>query len=169
MNDFDSSLIKDTGFSKGPIIGELMSNRISFNAIPKVKGVYLIVSEENSDKKFLRAGTGGFFKGKDPNVTLSELEHNWVEETSIFYIGKAGSNTGTATLNSRIKQLIKFGCGQNIGHWGGRLLWQLAFANELYIYYKTCSETEDPREIEKNLISQFTKHYRKRPYANLSD
>lgn len=70
--------------------------------------------------EFLSHGTGGFFKGKDPNVSITELETNWVENTCVVYIGKAGT-----TLQKRLNQYLKFGNGQNIGHWGGRYIWQI--------------------------------------------
>lgn len=38
----------------------------------------------------------------------------------MVYIGKAGT-----TLRKRLNQYLKFGNRQNIGHWGGRYIWQI--------------------------------------------
>ena len=60
-------------------------------AIPRTAGVYMVVYTEGNMPEFLSHGTGGFFKGKDPNVSITELETNWVENTCVVYIGKAGT------------------------------------------------------------------------------
>lgn len=58
--------------------------------VSKQMGVYIILRGNNEPPAFLEKGTGGFFKGKDPNVTKAELESNWISNTPIMYIGKAG-------------------------------------------------------------------------------
>lgn len=58
--------------------------------------------------------TGGFFKGKNPNVSIQELNSNWIDGEHIVYIGKA------TELCRRLRQYMSFGQGKNIGHWGGR-------------------------------------------------
>ncbi|MBW8001377.1 MAG: hypothetical protein FVQ80_05080 [Planctomycetes bacterium] len=133
--------------------------------VPKVKGIYFVL---NTIEKchFLTESVGGHFKKKNPTVALSELKSNWVEDTIVIYIGQAGGGKSNATLYSRLKQYMKFGQGQPVGHWGGRLIWQLRNHKDLLICWKTTPE-EDPRLIEKNLIHDFTKLYSKRPYANL--
>ena len=50
----------------------------------------MVVYTGENIPEFLSRGTGGFFKGKDPNVSITELETNWVENTCVVYIGKAG-------------------------------------------------------------------------------
>jgi hypothetical protein len=98
----------------------------------------------------------GFFKEKDPNVSIETLKQNWVNHTKVVYIGKAGGVDSSATLKSRIKQLIKFGQGKNVGHYGGRLIWQLKNSDELILCWKQLPY-DDPREIQKLLISHFNK------------
>ena len=66
--------------------------------------------------------TGEFFKGKNPNVVLDELKKNWIDDTLVVYIGKAGGGNSKATLKSRLRQYFGFGQGKSIGHWGGRLI-----------------------------------------------
>ena len=109
----------------------------------------------------MAVGTGGYFKGKNPNVTLSELNANWVENTKVVYIGKATS------LKPRLKQYFSFGQGKNVGHYGGRFIWQLRYSKELIVCWKSLST--DPREYEADLIKQFVELFGKRPFANLKD
>ncbi|MGV0941060.1 hypothetical protein [Empedobacter sp. ULE_I140] len=135
--------------------------------IPKTKGVYIIYSE-NINPKFEEVGTGGFFKQKNPNVSLDELNQNWVNQSNILYIGKAGSLTGSATLYSRLKQYFDFGNGKSVGHWGGRLIWQINNPYQLKVCWLP-TPNNDPREIEKKLIKQFITQFGQRPFANLTN
>ena len=82
--------IKKIGFMGFKSVKDLWIDRSS---IPKIKGVYLVVNPSNSKPEFMNPGVGGFFKGKDPNVSLAELENNYVENSQVIYIGKAGSPT----------------------------------------------------------------------------
>lgn len=43
------------------------------NNVPAVPGVYSVLRDCVSDPEFLEAGTGGHFKNKDPNVSISRL------------------------------------------------------------------------------------------------
>ena len=62
-----------------------------------------------------------------------------------------------------------FGQGKPVGHWGGRLIWQLEDAKDLIVCWKVL-EKEEPREEEKKMIQAFKKqHEGKRPFANLQD
>ena len=140
---------------------------------------YLILQDSKSMPNFINQGTGGFFKEKNPNVPIQDLEKNWIKDEPVLYIGKAGGKTqkkdGTvsnskATLQSRIEQYMRFGQGEPIGHWGGRLIWQLADAKDLIVCWKVLGKDEEPREVEKNMIQEFKKgHGGKRPFANLQD
>ncbi len=129
--------------------------------ISESKGVYLILNIDNKAGEFLAVGSGGHFKGKNPNVSQKELNENWVENTKVLYIGKATS------LKSRLRQYFGFGQGKNIGHYGGRLIWQLKYSKDLVVCWKSL-ET-NPREFEAELIRQFVKNYGCRPFANLKD
>ncbi|MBA4055428.1 MAG: hypothetical protein C0490_12000, partial [Marivirga sp.] len=67
------------------------------------------------------------------------------------YIGKAGGANSSATL-----------------HYGGRYVWQLEKPRELVVCWKP-TPNEDPRTLEKQLISEFVTQFAKRPFANLTD
>ena len=103
--------LKAAGFEGFIPVAQLQTDS---TAIPRTAGVYMVVYTEGNMPEFLSRGTGGFFKGKDPNVSITELGTNWVKNTCVVYIGKAGT-----TLRKRLNQYLKFGNGQNIGHWGG--------------------------------------------------
>lgn len=156
--------LKELGFEGFLSISSLASN---YNPIPKLKGVYCIICLEDNCN-FLEVGCGGHFKGKDPNVLTSLLKTNWVEKAQIIYIGKAGGRETKSNLQSRLKQYIKFGQGRPVGHWGGRLIWQMENSGNLIVTWKTLI-TEEPREYEIKLIASFVDKYGKRPFANLKD
>jgi hypothetical protein len=156
FNDIDE--LKKNGFIGFRKMSELF---LDSSMLPDINGVYIVLNSENRPADFLTIGTGGFFKGKDPNVSLVELKSNWVENTKVVYIGKATS------LKSRLRQYFNFGQGKNVGHYGGRLIWQLKYSNELLVCWKPL--TSDPREYEADLIRQFVFKFRKRPFANLKD
>lgn len=163
MNFNDIDEIKRAGFVGFKKMSDLFSDCTS---IPKVRGVYLVLNPNPAYKAFLEVGTGGFFKGRNPNVSVEVLNSNWVENSLVLYIGKAGSETSQATLYSRLKQYINFGQGRNVGHWGGRYIWQLENSADLIVCWKPLPK-DDPREVEGQLIRQFTSTFYKRPFANL--
>ncbi len=162
FNDIED--LKKNGFKGFKTVKELWTDKSS---IPKVKGIYLVINPTYEKVEFINPGVGGFFKGKDPNVSIAELKNNYVDNSQIVYIGKAGSPTGKATLNSRLGQYLSFGKTKNAGHWGGRLIWQLQNHRELVFCWKP-TPCDDPREIEKNLLNDYMIQFGVRPFANLT-
>jgi hypothetical protein len=120
--------LKENGFTGFKSAAELLSNTL---LLPKIKGVYVVIHPNPENVSFLEKRTGGYFKGKDPNVSIAELSINWVKDSMIVYIGQCGSNGSANTLNKRIKQYLEFGIGKNVGHYGGRYIWQLNDNQEL--------------------------------------
>lgn len=111
---------------------------------------------------------------EEPNRPVSELENNWVGDTCVVYIGKAGGvdasgKKSKSTLRKRINAYLDFGTGKSVGHWGGRLIWQIKDAKDLLFCWKAIPEQEgNPVEIEKEFIADFKRQYGgKRPFANL--
>lgn len=156
--------IEKEGFNGFISLSELFK---SDSIIPKGKGVYMILFDITKQQEFMEDGSGGFFKGKNPNVSISILEENWVEKTCVLYIGKAGSESGSASLHSRLRQYFRFGQGKNVGHWGGRFIWQLKDYGNLIVCWKP-TPLNEPAMIESDLINSFKLQYGKRPYANLT-
>lgn len=135
--------------------------RDSMFLIPQGAGVYVVLRASKAEPQFLEKGTGGFFHGKNPNVSIAELTENFVYGVKTLYIGKASTS-----LRKRIGQLLRFGAGSVVGHWGGRFLWQLADSDKLLIAWKLTSGC-NPRTIEAQMIEEFVKLHGKRPFANL--
>lgn len=148
------------GFKGFNPVGFLM---MTCRDIPKSQGVYVVLRKNTGNPEFLEIGTGGFFKSKDPNVSISELEANWVADTPVMYIGKAGEGR----LRKRIHEYMRFGKEENVGHWGGRYIWQLVNANDLIVCW--CETEEDSRDVEVEMIKKFKEEFGKRPFANLKD
>jgi hypothetical protein len=156
--------LQDEGF-KGFVAIQSMMQNTCMN-VPFIQGVYFVLNT-TYEKTFLAESTGGWFKKKDPSVKQSDLERNWVDNTIVLNMGKAGGRDSNATLNSRLKQYMRFGQGKPVGHWGGRLIWQLSNSSELLICWKELPDDE-PREIEREYIQDFFRVFGKRPFANLT-
>lgn len=158
MNFNNIEEIKKAGFIGFKKMSELF---LESSMLPDTNGVYIVLNVDNKPGEFLTVGSGGHFKGRDPNISLAELKTNWVDNTKVVYIGKATS------LKSRLRQYFRFGQGKNIGHYGGRLIWQIKYSKDLVVCWK--SITTDPREYEADLIQQFVSIYGCRPFANLAN
>lgn len=165
MNFEDITNIKEAGFTGFIRMQELF---LDSKNLPRKMGVYLILNLNGSSPEFLTIGTGGHFKEKNPNVSISVLKSNWVNDTIVVYIGKAGKVGGSVTLRSRLRQYFRFGQGSNVGHWGGRFIWQLKNSSDLLVCWKELS-TEDPRTVEAILIKEFYSIYNQKPFANLTN
>jgi len=159
--------LEDDDFQGFVTVYELTTNP---SKAPSEQGIYLILRKTNDSPEFMEVGTGGFFKGKDPNVSITELQNNWVENSPVLYIGKAGGKGKSATLQSRLKQYMQFGQGKNIGHQGGCYIWQLKDSQELIVCWKSLGGDKEPRSVEHEMIEKFKqKHNGMRPFANLQD
>ena len=150
--------LKKDGFKGFKRVKEL---RISIEDIPYKKGVYVVIRYNRDKPEFEEKGTGGHFKGKDPNKPIEDLIKKWVEGSFIIYIGQT-----ERTLNERIEELLKFGNGQRVAHWGGRLIWQLKDREDLIIAWKELPEG-DPAKKEHEMLKSFKERYKKLPFANL--
>lgn len=131
------------------------------HGIPGGKGIYLVLYVRRQRPVFLEKGPGGFFKGRDPNVSTSELRTKWIDDTVIVYIGQTGDS-----LKGRISKLIQFGQGMPVAHHGGRHIWQIQDYMDLIVCWKSCPEGIDAREIEHELLGRFRARHGKLPFAN---
>ena len=67
------------------------------SSVPRGPGVYVVLRDRVDNPTFLHASPAGWFKAKDPSVEASTLEHAWIQEARVIYIGKAaGGATGPA-------------------------------------------------------------------------
>lgn len=79
--------MKKDGFEGFQTIEELWKSK---KGIPKSKGVYFVLYLSQNHPVYNETGSGGFFKGKNPNVPVDILEKKWVNETLVIYIGRGG-------------------------------------------------------------------------------
>ncbi|MFC4595084.1 hypothetical protein [Sphingobium tyrosinilyticum] len=164
MNMTSLADIRNAGFEGFVPIGSLLDR---IKDVPQKSGVYLVIAPDDFVTEYLEAGSGGWFKGRDPNVALTVLTNAWIQGARVINIGKAGGPTSSSTLRKRLRQYMCFGQGQAIGHWGGRYIWQLRAASTLLIAWKITES--DPRQVERELIAAFQKQYGARPFANLQN
>lgn len=104
ITDFnDINHLKEIGFSGFKTKAELFQDS---SMIPTHKGVYLILNSDKGNPTYLEKGTGGFFKKKDPNVSIEELRMNWVElcgAMKYFDCNKAIIATNGGILNDALE------------------------------------------------------------------
>ena len=172
MNFNDIEEIKKAGFTGFKKMSELFTDN---SCLPPIKGIYLVLHFDKLTPEFLIQGSGPklYKKKTNPNVSIEELKSNWVENTIVVNIGKAGGKNqkgieGKSTLRKRLRAYFSFGMGKDVRHYGGRLIWQLKNHKDLIVCWKS-TPNEEPREIEADLIQRFISKFKKRPFANLND
>lgn len=139
-------------------ISELRESRLQH--VPDRPGVYAVLRESTSRPEFLARSPAGHFKGKDPTVSRTEVEARWNERSRILYLGAT-----IRTLKTRLCELLDFGSGQAVGHWGGRIMWQVAGSEELLVGWNTA--TRDPHGIKAELLLEHEQEAQRMPFANL--
>lgn len=161
------------GFQGFHTIESLRASLPALALVPSEPGVYAVLKSDDPasptraiEPTFLEVSPGGHFKRKDPTVPVAQLRDGWCADATVLYFGQTGARTSAATLRSRLKQLLQFGSGQPVGHWGGRLLWQVPSIEQALIAWLP-SSTQDPEELKGRLIAEFAELHGKRPLANL--
>jgi hypothetical protein len=161
---FDIDGLRSAGFTGFHTVADLRTNP---DRIPSTPGVYIVLFT-GTTPQFVVSGTGGRFKGKDPNVSVDTLRNEWVNNTPVIYIGKAGGANSSSNLRKRIKQYLQFGEGKPVGHYGGRFIWQISNSDQLVFCWMSILDRE-PRDVEMELINSFNLKFGKFPFANLSN
>lgn len=106
---FLRSELDAAGFAGFVSVGSL---RDGCQQVPESPGVYLVLRDADKPATFLERSVGGAFKGRDPSLETLRLKNEWVDQAAVLYIGSAGN------LRRRVDQLVRFGRGEPIGHWG---------------------------------------------------
>ena len=152
--EFTRSSLEQAGF-----VGWIPFAAIRTSVCPAVGGVYVITYGGSEPVAFAERSSGGWFKGRDPTVPRDALLANWVEGAEVVYIGKADQ------LKRRLTQFADFGAGRPVGHWGGRLIWQLPDVDTMRVAWKE-TPGRVPIEVESELIAAFRQAPGKPPFAN---
>lgn len=159
MKKIETKIVIEDGFNGFITIRELRNRRIE--DIPKCAGVYVVLREIDTPPMFLDNNPGGRFKRKNPTVTKEELQSNWIDCAHVIYIGKGDQ------LQRRIQQYLDFGAGNPIGHWGGRLIWQIENSNDFIIAWKPIEADQEAKALESKLLDEFVEAYGRLPFANM--
>jgi len=156
--------LRELGFVGFLALEELKRN---LTAMPTGSGVYAVLYSRSDKPAFLTVSTGGHHKGKDPSVSVAELDSRWVDGPTVVYYGKASASSPSRGLRTRFGEFLKFGAGKPVGHWGGRLTWQLPDTGDLIVCWKETPDS-DPRAMEREMIADFANRFGKRPFANIA-
>jgi len=158
---FDRSALEAAGYTGWRTWADLRADGLAH--VPRQPGCYVVLRPSASEVQFLAVSTAGRFKAQDPAVSVERLVSEWTPGASVVYIGKANE------LRYRLKTYARFGAGEPVAHWGGRLIWQLADAGELLIAWRVVAEKTDARNLERLLLERFARtHDGRRPLANLT-
>ncbi len=163
------SFLKKEGFIGFRPINDLLK---TCDEIALDRGVYMVLYKGTEPPTFVLPGSGGHFKGRDPNVSLLELQKKWVPGSNIIYIGQTESS-----LRRRITQYMRFGQGNDVGHYGGRYIWQIEGPKDLVVCWKPMANgTEvkggcpvNPKDAERWYMARFKERHGRLPYANLRE
>ena len=164
----DESGLAVRGFAGFVTFDELLTGGLA--DVPDGDGVYVVVRTLTGPPSFLGASLGGRHKGKDPTIPMDTLEAKWVDDAVVLYVGRAPRNAkGERGLRTRVGEYAKFGAGRNIGHWGGRYIWQLEEQGTLLVAWRECSEGHTAAGDEAELVSEFRRQHGGRlPFANIA-
>jgi addiction module HigA family antidote len=150
--------LKEQGFDQFLTVSDVASGAV--DKLPRRPGTFVVLRESCEPPAFLECSPAGHFKGKDPTVPREVLERKWVDGSHLLYIGQ----TTDQDLRTRLHDFVEFGRGRRVGHWGGRLTWQVDGADKFCIGWR---EDENPRDAERELLTEFRDIYGKLPFANL--
>lgn len=73
------------------------------SAIPSAEGVYIVVRRDEKGPEFLAVGTGGHFKGKNPNVAIEILKDKVVKGSQVMYNRQGYQPSETYQSTSKIR------------------------------------------------------------------
>lgn len=106
--------------------------------VPLQPGVYIILRPSQDQPRFVPTSVAGHFKGKDPSVSIPDLERAWVDGASVSPLHREGVRwtSREAGLRKRLDEYRRHGQGEPVGHWGGRYIWQLSDSTSLLVAWK---------------------------------
>lgn len=129
-------------------------------------GVYAVLRPAGIPMALNNASTGFWYKDKNPAYPLARLQSRWELPTPVLYFGKAGYEYRGPSLRTRLGQYRDYGAGKNVGHRGGRAIWQLQGAAELLLVCWIATPGLHPECVERQLLRQFKSDFDLLPMAN---
>jgi hypothetical protein len=153
--------LESLGFEGFLRVGELHAD--GCRAVPNEPGVYAIVRESTDAPKFLGRSEAPEWRGMNPTRPVVELEERWVAGAQLLFVAAAPGPGVRNLLRQRVKRMLRFGSGAVVGHWGGRLVWQLADHRSLRVSWKV---TEAPVDAMNGLVQSFERAHGAMPFAN---
>ena len=100
----------------------------------------------------------------DPNVKPEVLAERLGAGRDRDVRGPRGRHRRARHAAAARQALAALRRGQNVAHWGGRHVWQLADAYDLLVAWKPC---KDAVRQEVALLAAFEAKHEKLPFANL--
>lgn len=144
---------------KGLLTIETIHGDEKYGVIPEVPGIYGVFRLADPPPRFISNNAAARWKGQDPTIGVPALQAAWVD-AALLYVDKG------ASIRTRVRQLVEFGHGKVVAHWGGRALWQLTDMDDLVVAWKP---TEDPKGAEAELLAAFEAAHGTKPWANALD
>lgn len=112
--------------------------------VPTTPGIYAVLRDGDDHPEVAENNVGGWFKKKDPTIPRELAAVRLLPGVQLLYLGKASLGTrATRGLRTRVEEFLRFGRGLPVGHWGGRLIWQLHQPERLLLAWKII-EDDDP-------------------------
>jgi len=161
---FTRTGLKMAGFEGFRSVRELLDPH-QRREIPELPGVYIVLYVGDGPPEFLETSTGGWFKGRDPTFEIGDLDARWVNRARVVYIGMTGEGR-RARLRTRIRALVRYGTGHNIGHAGGRALWQLPASDDLLVCWRPTEDGAEAASEERRLLNAFRDQHGRLPFAS---
>lgn len=157
LSGFERTDLEASGFAGWFPVSEVSADDAN---VPVAPGIYVVFSQRRGPGEFLSTNPAGWHKDQDPTVPSTLLEERWIDDAGVLFLGH------TDNLSKRLTQLRRFSAGEPVGHYGGRLLWQVAFSGEFLVAWKETA-ADDLAEEKKDFVRSFKSTFGRQPFANI--
>ena len=147
---FTSAGLKSAGFAGFHPLSE--TSQEEFEDVPDGPGVFVVLRESSQPPNFLH---------NDPTLPRNELYSRWVPDTPVLLVGR------TAQLRRRVERLAFRGAGRTATRWTGRVLWQLADAQNLRVAWLSLPQAEEGTQLRIRILNRFLDQFGRPPFGNI--
>ena len=95
IEDSPGTGLEESGFADVESVSALQR---SMSRVPRDPGIYVVLAPSTGEGRFLPEGTGGAFKGKDPNVATDLLASRWHASASVAWRAEVDPRASEVTL-----------------------------------------------------------------------